>query len=640
MHYCDQFCVYALLITCHTGRMHDGYNTAEARFAQAKDTGGALVAAMSLLLVALVFSVFCHHWSTAASAIICEAVRRESTAAESSCQPVQDSGLTTPSLSESCAARTQSDGAKVMYNNSAYSISGLQNFSVNGSYVGYCPSGSDPNGDEKGGCVGTKNIPTYYVEHLRINYSPVGMKLYKATLSWNYFKNNPTPVNSQGEDIVKAYRLWVTAPSIKHPGYCVCINSTINMTEYSLILEYKPSVQLSASIYTFPFEFSSDPLNPPEGTVKRCAPDNCTDYGAGVPYTSSACNMPYYGKPRNVKVDRNATHTTLSWDKPCYQDTDACHLLMMDESSSPRSGPDTYYLTATVNGLPSHFVIYNAMKVTLTTPGPVDFKLYTHTPCSGGCDDSHFENCSQPAISVGEPDDGTCCSPTPSLSLSMSPTHTMIKDDPISHPNSWLIVSLSISVVAILVVVVFFLVILLVIRKTCTARPLPHPYPVIPPPPPPCPVLVGFSLRTCEQETRAILQCLVSDLTSYSIESSTYGMSQLRQNQSEWVVEQHEKASAILCVCNQEFFEDWTNTFADSNSDLADCNPLVVRTLKQLFEGDMQRGESGTDNYAVIKMKPTDDRFIPPLLRHRPAYMYDEVERIARFVHNVPQYCL
>ena len=38
-----------------------------------KDTGGALVAAMSLLLVALLFSGFCHHWSTAASAIICEA---------------------------------------------------------------------------------------------------------------------------------------------------------------------------------------------------------------------------------------------------------------------------------------------------------------------------------------------------------------------------------------------------------------------------------------------------------------------------------------------------------------------------------------------------------------------------------------
>ena len=597
---------------------------------------------MSLRLVALVFSVFCHHWSTAASAIICEAVRRESIAAEPSCQPVQDGGLTTPSLSESCAARTQSDGAKVMYNNSVYSISGLQNFSVNGSYVGYCPS--DPYGNKKGGCVGTKNIATYHVENLRINYSPVGMKLYKATLSWNYWRNNPTPVNSKGEDVgIKAYRLWVRAPGINRPGYCMCINSTINMTEYSLILEYKPSTQhVFASIYTFPFNFSSDRLHPPEGTVKRDAPDNCTDYGAGVLYNSSACNMPYYGKPRNVKVDRNATHTTLSWDKPCYQDTDACHLLTMDESLSPHSGPDTYYLTATVNGLPSHFVIYNTMKVTLTTPGPVDFKLYTHTLCSGGCDDSHFENCSQPAISVGEPDDSTCCFPTPSPSLSMSPTNTMIKDDPNSHPGSWLIISLSISsVVAMLVVVGFFFVILLVICKIDTsARPLPPLPPVIPPPPPPCPVLVVFSLRTCEQETRTILQCLVSDLTSYSIESSTYGMSQLRQNQSEWVVEQHEKASAILCVCNQEFFEDWTNTFADGKSDFADCNPLVVRTLKQLFEGDLQRGESGTDNYAVIKMKPTDDRFIPPLLRHRPAYMYDEVERIARFVHNVPQYCL
>ena len=111
---------------------------------------------MSLLLVVLVLSSSCYNWSTAAdTSIICEAVRRE--AAEPSCQPVEDRGApTTASVArypndESCAASVQSDGAKVMSSDGNYSISGLPNFSVNSSYVGYCPS--DPIGDENGGCI-------------------------------------------------------------------------------------------------------------------------------------------------------------------------------------------------------------------------------------------------------------------------------------------------------------------------------------------------------------------------------------------------------------------------------------------------------------------------------------------------------
>ena len=595
-----------------------------------------------VLLVALAFSSFCHHWSAGASVITCEAVRREGSAAEPSCQPVEDNSVHTPSVS--CASSAESDGAKVVYNNEtrSYRIIGLPNFSTNGSYIGYCPS--DPTDGAQGGCVAPKNIGRYHVKNLSIKYSPVGMNLYKATMTWTYYLDDPTPVNPRGEDIgIKAYRLWVRAPGINFPGYCVCINSTINLREYSLILGYNRvnvSEQLNASVFTFPYELHPNQYQYVERHVLKITPDNCADYNSGLPYNSATCNIPYYGKPRNVKVDRNATHTTLSWDKPCYQDPDACHLLTIDESPSPHSAPGTYYLTATVNGVSSYFVIRNTTEVTLSTPGPVDFKLYTHTPCSGVCDEPRFENCSKPAVSV-EPDDGTCCtsispSPTPTISsVSMSPTNTI--DDPGSHQSSYLSIYLPVCMVVVLcavVIVVLLLVTLWHKHRTCGHSP---PTPYIPPTPPlsPCPVLVVFSPRTRELETHTILQCLVSDLTasSYGIESSTYGMSQLRQNQSEWISERHRNAYAVLCVCNQEFFEDWTSTFPDSN-------PQVVRTLKLLFEGDMQRGACGTDNYAVIKMKPTDDQFIPPLLKHRPVYMYHEVERIARFAHNVPQYCL
>ena len=261
------------------------------------------------------------------------------------------------------------------------------------------------------------------------------------------------------------------------------------------------------------------------------------------------------------------------------------------------------------------------------------------------CEDPHFENCSRPAISVDEADDSICCtsiSPTTTAATTtvlMSSTNTVTNaSNSDSHQSSHLIyipvgVVAAVGLAALVLVIPCF--IFLWHRRTIDYTPRHKKLP--PPPPPPCPVLVVFSPRTRELETQVILQCLVGDLSAspYGIKASTYGMNNLRQNQSEWIVDWHTKANAVLCVCNQEFFEDWTDT-----DTFADNNQRVVHTLKMLFEGDMQRGASGTNNYAVIKMKPTDDRFIPPLLRHRPVYMCREVEGIARFAHNVPQYCL
>lgn len=581
-------------------------------------------------------------WSVRASAVVCEAVKRD-ISDESSCQPVDKCNEATLTAGEEpkgelgcsedkfCGANLQSDGDAINDTNGSYSINGLQNFSSNGS-IGYCPNA---NFNKGGGCVEHKNTPYYTVKDLKITYEPIDMKYYRVSLTWN---------KPRSLDNVEAYRLLVKGPPIPSPGYCICINKNLNLSEYSLTLEYPTgnnNGELIVNIQTLPYSLHAAI---PEREKSFDLPDNCSDHTSGLPYNSTTCGLPYYGKPRNVKVNRiNATHTVLSWDEPCYQAADACGLLKNDIAALPHSGPNTYYLTATVNLVNSYFVIHNTTMVILAIPDLVDFKLYTHVPCSD-CKELMFGGgCSQPATMQGEQDNDTCCVPTSPSPSPSSPPPPPSSPSPSSNivPTGTNQLAIYIPVGVVMLLALLLLVLLLTIVWCMCKRP-PEP-PVSSSPtdsehilkPPLCPVFVVFSPRTQDEEARTILQYLVNILgeSPYGIESSTYAMADPRQSQCDYVEEWHGKASAILCVCNQEFFEDWMDAILD-----VDGSPRVVRTLKCLFEGDMQRGW-GIENYAVVKMRDTDDQYIPPLLRSRPVYMFHQIEHIARFAHNVPQYC-
>lgn len=588
-------------------------------------------------LVLLSLLAFCScQW---ASAVVCEAVKRD-ISGESSCQPVDKCNVTAGeeqlgcSEDRFCGANLQSDGDAINDTNGSYSINGLQNFISNGS-IGYCPA---TDFDEGGGCVEHENTPLYTVSNLEITYQPIDMKYYRVSLTWN------DPDYQSALNYVEAYRLLVKGHGvITSPGYCICISKTLSIHsqyEYSLTLEYPTGINngnLIVNILTLPYSLHA----PEKPKLERSfdLPDNCSDHTSGLPYNSATCGLPYYGKPRNVKKDSNATHTVLSWDEPCYQASDACGLLSNDIATLPRSGPNTYYLTATVIGVNNYFVIHNTTMVVLTTPD-LKFKLYTHVPCSKDCEEPIFgSGCSQPATMQGEQDDDICCvptSPSPSPSSPPSPSPPPPPSNTVPTSTNQLAIYIPVGVVMLLALLLLVLLLTLVWYK-CIRRPEP-PVPPFPPDsePPLCPVFVVFSPRTPDEEARTILQYLVNNLgeSPYGIESSTYAIADPRQSQCDYVEEWHGKASAILCVCNQEFFEDWTDAFLD-----VDGSPRVVRTLKCLFEGDMQRGW-GIENYAVVKMRDTDDQYIPPLLRHRPVYMFHQIEHIARFAHNVPQYCM
>ena len=346
-----------------------------------------------------------------------------------------------------------------------------------------------------------------------------------------------------------------------------------------------------------------------------------------------------------MKVNVVGTVTRLSWDRPCYRDPNACHLLEMDPSAASQSDPDTYYLASTVDNITHYFIIHNTTAVVLHTTNLEDVKLYTQTPCSGACQDNHFANgCSEP-VTLSDSDSDTCCEPelttVPSVtSTPSSPwTSESTTTEPVTGPGH--IIAAMVVVVLLVLLVAGGLITLVVVFGYCHYRRVTPQHEVIHPSPWPSPstlvpsVLVVFSPRTNHDETHVILHFLVNKLADFNVEAFAYEMCQLRQPPTEWVVEQRRRADAVLCVCNREFWEDWNH---ETTTSYFDHTPKVVRTLKQLFEGDLQEGSSGVLPYGVIKMKPTDSEFVPPLLKSRPDFMYHQTKDIAHFAHNKPLY--
>ena len=610
------------------------------------------------VLLALVVTVA--RWSVNAVELSCEPVELESP--EPLCQPVtspedcvevEEQGNSKPGcyLEPDCPANKLNYSRVVVDEDNSYSITGLPNFD-DSSHIGYCPEKPDDTWDT-GGCLPMYNAQGYHVGELSMRFSPVDTFHYKITVSWNY-PPFPWPEGAVFRLLVK------TVEARPEHYYCVCINGTLRLTKHSLIVKYHPVTIrdfVEASIVTFPHRSSSERLRDSSEIYQSDnVPVSCADT-KNIHYSRSRCAIPHHGKPRNVKLNVIGTVTRLSWDKPCYQHPNACRLLEMDSSGS-RSDPDTYYLTATVNNITHYFIIYNTTAVVLHTTHLQDFKLYTQTPCSKRY--HPFANgCSEPAT-LNDTNNDTCCRTQPTTAVTPIPsvTNTPSTEGP-TVTQSTIVKSESRTglngVIAAVVVVgvlisaagLVVLIVLLVYSRYCRRRGPPvvtdilstSPSPDLYPPPPsstllsetPPSVLVVFSPRTNHEESQVIRQCLIDDLADCNIEASAYGMYEMRQSPTEWIVEQQKKANAVLCVCNREFFEDWSSPSLDHN-------PKVVLTLKQLFQGDLQKGSSGVEPYAVIKMRPTDSQYIPPLLKSRPSYMYNQTKDIAHFAHNKPIY--
>jgi len=396
-------------------------------------------------------------------------------------------------------------------------------------------------------------------------------------------------------------------------------------------------------MFTFPHVNGID-QNDFQVETSREAPTTCADYETELPYSISACGLPLYDKPRNVNMEQNGTSTVLSWEKPCFRNSEACDLF--DHGLSYIS-PEVYYLTLTDNDQVKHyFKVSNATKVTLNTSNLL-VKVFAYVPCSGlyehrATSTGQGNGCSiSGEVDEDILDESTCCSfPSPTAvptSTSMFPPTPSLSSFPSTTSSpTYIYASATVAVlILILAAALCGIVILWYHRRpnTHVPRGYGHPSPdrdsIASEPSvsvPPVSVLVIFSPRTPQLETQTIMHCLVAVLRKdYGIASQIPDLHLPRENVFDWIEEHHEKADAVLCVCNEYFYEEWNQTANLEN------HLKVVYCIKTLFQRTID-----SKKYAVVLTDSNDDEHIPPLLGNRKKFSITDYNGIARFARNIP----
>lgn len=144
--------------------------------------------------------------------------------------------------------------------------------------------------------------------------------------------------------------------------------------------------------------------------------------------------------------------------------------------------------------------------------------------------------------------------------------------------------------------------------------------------------LVVYSLDSSESDEHLVLQYLISDLRKYDIATVTPKNLQ-RGNLPFWIEEQVKKADAVLCVCNEAFFKEWT-----SNPSTVYTSRAVAHSLKSFIGGTLSQSED-LSKFGIVLLKQSDKQFIPSTyLAGTHSFLIDETENIARFVAEVSHF--
>jgi len=144
--------------------------------------------------------------------------------------------------------------------------------------------------------------------------------------------------------------------------------------------------------------------------------------------------------------------------------------------------------------------------------------------------------------------------------------------------------------------------------------------------------LVIYSLDSSERDEHLVLQYLISDLRKYNIAAVTPKNLQ-RGNLPFWIEEQVKKADAVLCVCNEAFFKEWT-----SNPSTVYTSRAVAHSLKSFIGGTLSQAED-LSKFGIVLLKQSDKQFIPSrYLAGTPSFLIEETGNIARFVARVSHF--
>ena len=139
---------------------------------------------------------------------------------------------------------------------------------------------------------------------------------------------------------------------------------------------------------------------------------------------------------------------------------------------------------------------------------------------------------------------------------------------------------------------------------------------------------VVSSSKSPEEESKVIQQLLIHDLSSkYGIHVTPSEMG--RGNLPKWVESQCRDATAVLCVCNKAFFDEWEQP------------NTVTHCLGRQVYAAANEGGSKPEKFTVVLLKQSDRQFIPTsYLKDMQAFIVTDVYDIACFIGKVPPYVI
>ena len=148
--------------------------------------------------------------------------------------------------------------------------------------------------------------------------------------------------------------------------------------------------------------------------------------------------------------------------------------------------------------------------------------------------------------------------------------------------------------------------------------------------------LILYSQRVCSDLHKIVLELLIKRLSEYNILTVSEDTDLCRSGIASWLEWRVREASAIFCVCDQVFHEEWERGFEGTR--------CLVPVFKHLVHGLVSHPHSENqvllDKVAIVLPYERDIEHVPVYLSDRQKFLLDseELEKMAKFVVGVPCY--
>ena len=141
-------------------------------------------------------------------------------------------------------------------------------------------------------------------------------------------------------------------------------------------------------------------------------------------------------------------------------------------------------------------------------------------------------------------------------------------------------------------------------------------------------------MNTPEEKQDLIRYNFIPKLESHGIKTLSHDFTCIKESVPLWLESEIKKATAVLCICNKEFKEDWESSDPNPMSSLQ-----LVEPLKHCVSATVQT--RGLSKFVVVLLEPSDKQYIPSMyLNNCRQFLMADTDALAKFVCNVPSYAL